>query len=434
MSIDERLAAVSVRVPDILLPVDGVDLSRWAVVACDQYTSQPDYWASAEALVGDEPSTLRLVFPEVYLEEPGGDERIAGINATMSLYVDRGLFRTLPRSMVLVGRTTEAGVTRWGLVVALDLEAYSWAPDSRTPIRATEGTILDRLPPRVRIRENAELELPHIMVLIDDPGRSVVEPLVQRRDSLEKVYGTDLMLGGGHIEGWAVSADDDLAAVADALGGLLAATNSDNPLLYAMGDGNHSFATAKSIWETVKTTLSPTEWADHPARYCLVELENIFDPGIVFEPIHRVLFGVTREQFEAELLLHCDTARYVPAASLEEMHALMAGDGQRVGFCSEAGFGVYVVAGADGAIAAATIQHVVDALLALGVSTVDYIHGDDVTAQLGSAHGNLGLFLPAVAKESFFGAIVADGALPRKTFSMGEAPEKRYYLEARRIR
>ncbi len=434
MSIDERLAAVSVRVPDVLVPVDGVDLSRWAVVACDQYTSQPDYWAAADAWVGDDPSTLRLVFPEVYLEELDGDARIASINATMQAYVDERLFRTLPRTMVLVGRTTAAGVTRWGLMLALDLEAYSWAADSRTPIRATEGTILDRLPPRVRIRENAALELPHIMVLIDDPGRTVIEPLVARRAALTKVYETELMLGGGHIAGWAVSSDADLGGVADALAGLAATTDPDNPLLYAMGDGNHSFATAKSIWETVKATVPPTEWTDHPARYCLVELENIFDDGIAFEPIHRVLFGVSREAFEAELGRHCGGFTYEPCADLGQLQALMSGPGQRIGSCSAAGYGVYVLDSPDGAIAAATVQHVVDALLAVGAGTVDYIHGDDVTAELGSAPGNLGLFLPAVAKDTFFAAIVADGALPRKTFSMGEAPEKRYYLEARRIR
>lgn len=432
-SIDARLAAVSVKVPDILLPAEGVDLGRWAVVACDQFTSQPEYWAAADELVGAEPSTLRLVFPEVYLEDADGDARIASINATMQDYVDLGLFRTLDRSMLLVGRTTHAG-TRWGLMVALDLDAYSWEATARTPIRATEGTILDRLPPRVRIRENAALELPHIMVLVDDPARTLIEPLVARRAELEQVYDTELMLGGGHIAGWRVSSDVDLAGVADALARLADATDTDNPLLFAMGDGNHSFATAKSIWESVKATIPPEQWEDHPSRYCLVELENIFDEALAFEPIHRVLFGVSREEFEAELAAHCGSFEYVAAADLDAMHSLMSGDRQRLGFCSTEGYGAYVLTAPDGAIPAATVQHVVDALLAQGLGTVDYIHGDEVTAELGSKPGNLGIFLPAVAKETFFGAIVADGALPRKTFSMGEAEEKRYYLEARRIR
>ncbi len=434
MSIDARLAAVSVRVPDILLPVAGVDLQSWAVVACDQYTSQPDYWAEADHLVGDAPSTLRLVFPEVYLEEPGGDERIASINATMADYLDAGHLRTLPHSMLLVGRTTAAGVTRWGLMVALDLDAYSWAPDSRTPIRATEGTILDRLPPRVKIRQNAELELPHIMVLIDDPTRTVIEPLVAKRVDLTQVYDADLMLGGGHVTGWAVDAESDLGGVADALAGLASATDPDNPLLYAMGDGNHSFATAKSIWDVLRVTLSEEDRINHPARYCLVELENIFDAGLTFEPIHRVLFGVDRAAFEDELGRHCASYEHHPSPDADHMHEAMAGEGQRFGFCSAEGYGVYVLTDPDGAIPAATIQHVIDALLAYGVGTVDYIHGDDVTEDLGRAQGNLGIFLPAVAKETFFSAIVADGALPRKTFSMGEAADKRYYLEARRIR
>ena len=434
MTIDERLAAVAVRVPDVLLPVAGVDLSRWAVVACDQFTSQPDYWSEADRLVGDEPSTLRLVFPEVHLDEPDADRRIASINERMRAYVDGGLLRTLTRTMVLVGRTTAAGTKRWGLMLALDLDAYSWEAGSRTPIRATEGTIVDRLPPRVRIRENAVLELPHIMVLVDDPARTVIEPLVARRHLLEQVYDTDLMLGGGHVTGWAVSADDDLSEVADALAVLAGRVAPANPLLYAMGDGNHSFATAKSIWESLRTGLSEAERLDHPARFCLVELENIFDEGLTFEPIHRVLFGVSREVFEAELARHCGAYGFEPATSLADLRDLMAGSGQRIGFGSEAGLGVYVLEGADGAIPAATVQHVIDALLAAGEGTVDYIHGDDVTAELGTAPGNVGLFLPAVAKDTFFDAVVADGALPRKTFSMGEAPDKRYYLEARRIR
>lgn len=433
MSIDERFAAVSARVPDILLPADGIDLERWAVVACDQYTSQPAYWAEADALVGDAPSTLRLVFPEVFLEEPGAEARVTAINEAMRSYVDGRRFRMLPHTLVLVGRTTATGVTRWGLMIALDLEAYSWAPDARTPIRATEGTILDRLPPRVAIRESAALELPHILVLIDDPGRTVIEPLVARRAELKPVYRSDLMLGGGRVAGWAVSADADLAAIADSLAALAAGADPDNPLLYAMGDGNHSFATAKSIWETVKLATPPHDWADHPARYCLVELGNIFDEGIEFEPIHRVAFGVRRIAFEAELVLHCDEFVYLPADDLAGMHELMAGEGQRIGFCDSAGFGVFLLDGPDGAIPAATVQHVLDALLAAGVGSVDYIHGDDVTATLGRSAGNLGIFLPAVAKDTFFGAIVTDGALPRKTFSMGEAADKRYYLEARLI-
>ena len=428
------LARLGVQVPDVLLPRPDIDLSRWAVVACDQFTSQRDYWQRADEFVGDAPSTLRLVFPEAYLEDRHPRRRIAAINAAMTSYLQDGLFVRHPQTLVLLRRTTGEGITRWGLMVALDLDAYDWHPDSRTLIRATEGTIEDRIPPRKAIRRDAPLELPHIMVLISDPARSVIEPLAARAPSFVQLYETDLMAGGGRLSAWAVDDPADQQQFAAALTGLADALDPANPLLFAMGDGNHSLATAKSLWEDLKPTLSAEEQSSHPARYALVELENIFDEGLTFEPIHRVLFGVSREVFEAELARYCGAYGFEPATSLADLRDLMAGSGQRIGFGSEAGLGVYVLEGADGAIPAATVQHVIDALLAAGEGTVDYIHGDDVTAELGTAPGNVGLFLPAVAKDTFFDAVVADGALPRKTFSMGEAPDKRYYLEARRIR
>ena len=432
---DAKLARVAVRIPDILLPSAAVDLQRWAVVACDQYTSQPDYWQEAEQIVGEAPSTLRLTFPEVYLEDSDANSRVADIKATMRDYLQQGVFHTFERAMVLVRRQMRSGAQRWGLVVALDLDAYSWESDSRTLIRSTEGTILDRLPPRVRIREGAAVELPHILVLLSDEARSVIEPMAARRAEFSQVYDTELMLDGGRVTGWAISADADLGGVADALQALKANLDPGNRLLFAMGDGNHSFATAKSIWEKVKSGLSVDEQADHPARFCLVELVNIFDEGLTFEPIHRVLFGLSRADFEAELSGHCAAFETISLAGVEEIDARLntVGPGQRFGFCDESGVSVYELHDATGAIPAATVQNVVNSLVDRGVCTVDYIHGTDVTAQLGQADDNIGIFLPAVAKDSFFEAIVRDGALPRKTFSMGEAGEKRYYLEARGI-
>lgn len=432
---DAKLARVAVRIPDVLLPDAAVDLQRWAVVACDQYTSQPDYWQEAEQIVGDAPSTLRLTFPEVYLEDSDADSRVAGIKATMREYLQQGVFHTLERTMVLVRRQTRSGAQRWGLVVALDLDAYSWESDSRTLIRSTEGTILDRLPPRVRIRQDAAVELPHILVLLSDEARSVIEPMAARRAEFSQVYDTDLMLDGGRVTGWAVSADEDLSGVAAALESLAASLDADNRLLFAMGDGNHSFATAKSIWEKVKSGLPVDEQADHPARFCLVELVNIFDDGLTFEPIHRVLFGLSRADFEAELSRQCASFETASLVGIDEVDDAMVaeGPGQRFGFCDRSGFSVYTLRDPSGAIPAATVQSVVNTLVERRACTVDYIHGQNVTAQLGQADDNIGIFLPAVAKESFFEAIVRDGALPRKTFSMGEADEKRYYLEARRI-
>lgn len=432
MDVNDDLAALGVRVPDVLLPTS--DLLPWAVVACDQFTSQPEYWREADDIVGDQPSTLRLIFPEVYLDEPDPEQRIAAINASMADYLARGLFTEYPATMVLVRRETRLGVVRWGLMVALDLEQYSWQPDARSLIRATEGTILDRLPPRVAIRQNAPLELPHIMVLVSDDDRRLIEPLAAATDRLTPLYDSELMLEGGRVSGWAVTTQIDLEHVADALQRLRAALDPANPLLFAMGDGNHSFATAKSIWNEVSQTLTPEQRVDHPARFCLVELENIYDPGLEFEPIHRVLFGTDRAMFERALAGQCgsferSTVTDTPAL-LDEIEQR---DAQAFGFIDAEGPAVYRLSKPVASIAAGTLQRTIDALVEAGSGHVDYIHGVSVADELGRAPGNLALLLPQVPKDAFFASILADGALPRKTFSLGEAQDKRYYLETRRI-
>lgn len=434
MDLHTTLARVGVRVPDLLLPRPGVDLSTWAVVACDQFTSQPEYWWEAAELVGDSPSTLNLIFPEVYLHEPDPEARIRLISAAMAGYLDAGLLETHPGTMVLVRRETGHGAIRWGLMVALDLEQYAWEEDERTLIRATEGTILDRLPPRVAVRRDAPLELPHIMVLMDDPDRTVIEPLAAASERLPQLYDTDLMLGGGRVTGWAINSLADLGAVATGLSQLYDRLDPSNPLLFAMGDGNHSFATAKSIWNDIRTTLPDDRLDSHPARYCLVELENIHDPGLEFEAIHRVLFHTARADFEAALARQCGGFQRIGAGTLtESLSAIEGHSDQRFGYVDAEGYAIYRLQAPAASIAAGTLQRTIDVLLSSGRSEVDYIHGADVTDELGKMAGNLGLFLPSVSKETFFASIVADGALPRKTFSLGEAEDKRYYLEARAI-
>ena len=432
MSHEQTLARIGVRLADILLPRPDVDLQRWAVVACDQYTAQSDYWAAVEDLVGDSPSALRLIYPEVYLGEPDPQSRIDAINASMRDYLERGLWDTYEETLLLVRRATTVGVVRWGVMVALDLERYSWNADDRTLIRATEGTILDRIPPRKRIRENAPLELPHIMVLISDAAGSVIEPLAAMSNDLTPVYDVGLMQGGGRVTGWAVPVQA-LPAFADALAALYDALDPTDPLLFAMGDGNHSFATAKSCWESLKTTLSDAERETHPARWALVEIENIFDQGIEFEPIHRVLFDTPREVFEAELARHCASFVVSPTDTAAHLiERVSSATEQTFGYCDRSGYATYTLADPKASIPAGTLQAVIDALVAAG-REVDYIHGTEATSAIGRRGANLGLFLPAIPKDSFFASIVADGALPRKTFSLGEADEKRYYLEARRI-
>lgn len=433
--IDARLKACGISVSDILLPKKGEDLEKWAVVACDQFTSEPEYWDKADSFVGTSPSTLRITYPEVYLDKGDGEKRIADINRAMEEYVKGGIFQTYKDSAVLVERTTETG-TRYGLMLGLDLEAYSYAPDSKTLVRATEGTILSRIPPRKEIRKNASLELPHIMVLISDAKRSVIEPLATKKEKLEKIYDTDLMLGGGHLRGYLVNSDEDLGNLASALEALKAALDPENPLLYAMGDGNHSLATAKSCWEDIKKNLSASEQLAHPARYALVEIENIFDPALQFEPIHRVFFKTDIEVFNSEAGKLCKDLKVSKVSGTKEILSLInekCAD-QRFGVVTADGCFVYGLSEPQYSTAAKTMQIIIDTIVAEKKGEIDYIHGVDVTEKLGREKGNIGIILPDVSKETFFAAIIKDRAFPRKTFSIGHAHEKRYYMEARKIR
>ena len=432
-NINCKLEKMGLRASDLLIPKKGVDLSKWAVVACDQFTSEKDYWQDVDRIVGKDPSTLRLIFPECYLDDGDGDKRIADINRTMDSYVKDEIFDTYRDCFFLVKRTC-GNSSRWGLMASLDLDRYSWEKDSKSLIRATEGTILSRIPPRKKIRKDAPLEIPHIMVLISDKDKTVIEPLAAKADRLAEVYDVELMKNGGHLQAWVVDSEKDKTAIADAFAKLYDGLNPENPLLFAMGDGNHSFATAKSCWEDIKQTLTEEERKTHPARFCLVELENIFDPGLVFEPIHRVLFNVPEDVFLAELEKNAKKIETEKVGCRNCIAKRIADQGrQRFGYCTSEKHVVVTLDEPSANIAAGTLQKVIDSLIAKGYS-VDYIHGADVTDKLGSEKGNIGLFLPAIDKSTFFDTIIKDGALPRKTFSMGEANEKRYYMEARAIR
>ena len=407
---------------ELLLPRGGTDLSRWACVACDQYTSQPEYWEAVTAFVGGAPSTLRLMLPECWLAE--AEERVPAIHRAMAEACAEGLLTpAVPRGMILVERTTASG-PRLGLVAAVDLERYDYAPGTRPPVRPTEQTIPERLPPRLAIRRGAPLELSHILMLLDDPGRTVIEPLYARRERLRALYDFELMQHGGHLRGWAVEDPALLEAVEEALRAIEAA-GGEHPLLFAVGDGNHSLATAKAAWEEIKPGLTPEEAERHPARYALCEVENIHDPALAFEPIHRVLTGVDA----AELL--ADWAAYAAARGME----LAESAPQQVTLVSAAGERTVGIRNPDGAIAVATVQRFLDDYLARHPgAAIDFIHGEEVARRLGSAPGAAGLLLPPVDKSGFFAAVQSLGVLPRKTFSMGHAEEKRFYMEAKRIR
>lgn len=431
------LSKLGVHIPAIMLPAKNKDLNKWAVVACDQYTSEPEYWERVEALTKDNPSTLNIIFPEVYLEGGDSDSRISDINAVMQQYIDDRILSEIDKCFILTDRKTSHAQSRKGLIVALDLECYDYNKGSNALIRATEGTVLDRLPPRIKIRQNAPIELPHIMVLIDDPEKTVIEPLFRKSAQLEKLYDFELMMNGGHIKGYKVSDEKDLNSIADALCRLsqkdafcskYGVAADKDLLLFAVGDGNHSLASAKGHWENLKKCLTPEQQEEHPARYALVELVNVHDEGLVFEPIHRVLFNV-----DAHDLLK----------KFEEFSGKTACRDSR-GTGSTTHTFSYVTAAGKGTISAenpvsnlevGTLQLFLDDYIKEHPQVkIDYIHGEDVVTKLGAQSGNMGIYLPPMNKTDLFKTVILDGALPRKTFSMGEAEEKRFYLECRKIK
>lgn len=426
----ERRFADTVFSPAEILIPKGEDLKAWAVVACDQFTSQPDYWRQAEEQVGKAPSALRLVLPEIYLNEADVETRIAAINETMERYLAGGVFRTLPESLIYIERTQSDGRVRRGIIGMIDLEDYDFTPGSAALIRATEGTVLERIPPRVRVREHAALELPHVMLLIDDPKGSVICPLGDETGAMEPLYDTDLMLRGGHVKGWrldetqtertmaALQALKSPEAMVEKYGMADAA-----PLLFAVGDGNHSLATAKACYEDLKKVIPEAQWASLPARYALVEVVNLHDEALTFEPIHRVLFHVDGNE-----LWNTFRAFYPDAHT-------GGGAGHSIEVRGQGLNGLWTVPDPMARLAVGTLQTFLDAYLKTHPETViDYIHGDDVARELGSQPGNLAFLLPPMRKEDLFPTVMWEGVLPRKTFSMGEAQDKRYYLEARRIK
>ncbi len=413
---------------DILLP-KNIDLSKWSVVACDQYTSEPGYWEQADKLAAGSPSALNIIFPEVYLESGDSAERIRKINETMQRYIDDGIFEEFRNSMIYVERRQSDGRIRHGIVGAVDLECYDFSAGSQSPIRATEGTILSRIPPRQRIRENAPLELPHIIMLADDREHRIVESAEKRKDGLRLVYDFDLMLGGGHITGRLL----DEEAVSEVMAGLSALEDDDAyrekygaedgcKLVLAVGDGNHSLATAKTCWEELKKTLPREQLKTHPARYALVELMNLHDDALEFEAIHRVLFDVDALSVMSEF------NEYYPQASEEN------NGGQRVRIVYGDTERTFYINAAPSVIPAGTVQRFIDDYIERNGGTVDYIHGEDVTRSLAAEPGRIGFILDSLGKDELFETVIKDGALPRKTFSMGEAADKRFYLEARKIR
>lgn len=400
----ERTMKSCIAVPEILLPRVGTDMHAWAVIACDQHTSDSAYWSELEQTVGEKPSTLRLTLPEIYLDRADCAVRIGNIAKAMREYRDGGVFRKLPKGFVLVRRKTPYSPVRTGIVLAVDLEEYSYEKQSNASIRATEATILERIPPRLKIRECAELEFPHIMLLYDDPQDLVLGELKGRTD-LETLYDFELNMGGGHVCGQFVSEYEEVIRRFESL--------KKDGLLFMVGDGNHSLASAKALWEKIKANLPASEQESHLARYALCEAVNLYDEGIRFEAIHRLVKGV-------------DTADFAKNFS---------GTGK--------GNGAFYVSGKKQSISlpeeAADAVRMVDSYISEYVSknggSVDYIHGEQALAQFTRENPDyVGICLPKMDKGQLFGQVQRFGSLPRKTFSMGESEEKRYYIEGKEIR
>lgn len=393
---------------DILLP-RAEDMGAWSVIACDQFTSEPEYWAAAEARAAERPSTLSLMLPEAWLHTARADGADGRIADTMRRYLAEGVFQTVPDSFIYVERTLSDGRVRCGLVAALDLEQYDFTGTQRASVRSTEGTVEERLPPRVNIRRGAPLEMPHTLLLMDDRTDSVLSLAEKAKDTLEKVYDFDLMLGGGHIAGWRVSGETK-AAVQSALDALDNAAlqrekygdaAENGKLTFAVGDGNHSLAAAKRFWEEKRETLPENERETDPARFALVEIENIHEPSLDFEPIHRVIFDTDTSAFAAEFTAH-----------RTEWEAEDKTLGERV----------------------AAAESFCRAYIAAHGGYIDYIHGDDTARSLGEKPSCAPVLLPPVEKSGLFLSVLKNGALPKKSFSMGNARDKRYYLECRKIR
>lgn len=431
---------IGVQIPTTYLPNNQIDCSKWAVIACDQYTSQPEYWQKVSEFVGNSPSTLHLILPEVYLGTKVETQRVNDAQIKMRQYLTDGTLE--PQDQLIYVERTIDGKTRRGLMMALDLEKYDFSVGSQSLIRATEGTILDRLPPRIRIRKEALIELPHILVLIDDPEDRVIGPVEAKKSSLPIAYDFELMQHSGHLCGryvnnaemeFSVIQNIESLASPDVFYTKYNVGKDKGVLLFAVGDGNHSLATAKSIWEQNKAKVG----MDHPSRYALVEIENIHDRGLEFEPIHRVLFQLASNPIDELQKYFGSNVKLEKTSDFLQMKKTVDNQStgmHRFGLVTSTGTYVATVQNPSANLPVGTLQPFLDQWLKKGgAASIDYVHGDETVSKLGSQSGNAGFYLPAMAKSELFRTVILDGALPRKTFSMGEAHEKRFYMEARKI-
>jgi hypothetical protein len=442
-SLINKLATLGIKIPEILLPKKGTDLTTWSVVACDQYTSDHHYWQRVESSVEGAPSTLRITLPEIFLDAPDVESRIKKIHESMKSYLEKGVLEICGEMIVYIERHTETSGLRQGLLIAMDLERYDYAKDSKTLIRATEGTIVERIPPRLRVRKEASVEIPHIMILINDPQKRLIETVAASLKNKTLLYKTELMENGGSISGWGISDRDTIESIADIFLELLNnaknAQNTDTPLFFAMGDGNHSLATAKAHWVATKKALIdsglPIERVmNHPARYALAEIVNIHSPGLRFEPIHRAVFSTDIKAAAAFFKSHPQVKSAVEIDEKTLKNILSSPEGQtRAGLWDGSRYFILEFTNPQSKLPPAFIDEIFLLMKnSITSARIDFIHGWEDTKKLSSDNA-LGCFVPVIARERLFQWVSEHGPLPRKAFSMGDAEEKKYYMESRKI-
>ncbi|MCB9481360.1 MAG: DUF1015 domain-containing protein [Desulfobacteraceae bacterium] len=437
---------IALKLPEVYLPSKNTDPEKWSVIACDQYTSHPEYWEKTADFIGDSPSTLNIILPEVFLGSERESLIIENIHSSMNVYLEEQILEKHGPGIFMCERTTSNGKNRKGIICCLDLEHYDYSKDSKSLIRPTEGTIVERIPPRIKVRQSASLETPHIMVLIDDPEKKVIEPLFDLENK-KKIYDFQLMNNSGKIKGFMTDSEDAVLKMTSSLYSLIEEKTycskyniqtAKNPLLFAMGDGNHSFATARAFWEKIKEENKNNEnIMNHPARWALVEIVNIHDESIQFEPIHRVLFNIDPEEILSNLKSFFEQRGSnvcISKTQVFEDIKKIEKNAHEIPFCHSKGTGVIKITSPKKNLAAGDLE---DGLKYISESNknlkIDYIHGKKHLEELSVKKGCLGFLMPCVPKNSFFKTIIMDGALPRKTFSMGEADDKRFYMECRKI-
>ena len=406
---------MTVKIPKILLPSKDIDPTKWAVIACDQFTSQPDYWERLDDLVGDAKSTLKLIYPEAYLERDDKEARTQAINDTMQEYLAQGVFSEV-EDFVLVDRQIADGRHRIGLMISVDLDDYEYTPFNTALIKATEKTVVERLPARIAVRKGASIELPHIMLLMDD-DKDILGRLYANRDSMDKLYDFTLNMGGGRLVGYRVKDSEKVRSRLEELASGEVSKSKygvEQSIMFVVGDGNHSLATAKECWENIKKTLTPEQTLTHPARYALCELVNLHDSSLEFSPIHRVVFNVGEE-------------------FISYLQDRLVGDDTTIANYKDKQYLLHINSSPSDAIA--DIQQAIDDYLAThSKAYVDYVHGEEYTLDVARSNDAVAIFMPTISKQSLFGYVARRGVLPRKSFSMGHAEDKRYYMEAKLIK